>query len=251
MFHSSLPRLLPASVVFLYSVFPCLSCVLLYSCIKKGALLSCCSASVSVSVCLCPSGHLPGCLAAGGKVRPLSGQAHRVDSWWVKFSPLTPRWPNRRGHAPLPLSPSTFCVCVPPCAINLFSSLLCCQVVISEVGEVFSFSLSFIFWFLFSAKRPFILLLACLWFFNVCMQKPHASYQHSPLPNYLCCHHHKSCTMNAQTIVSLQLCDIDDTLGSACNYISLNVLAYLACLHFWPIGQNKVILNWGLQPKRA
>lgn len=41
-------------------------------------------------------------------------------------------------------SPSTFCLCVSPYAINLFS-LPSCEVVISEVGEAFTFSLPSIF----------------------------------------------------------------------------------------------------------
>lgn len=49
MFHSSLPRLLLSSVVFLYSVFPCLSHVLLYSCIKKELFFL---LAVLQSVCL-------------------------------------------------------------------------------------------------------------------------------------------------------------------------------------------------------
>lgn len=102
----------------------CLSRVLLYSCIKRSCsfLLQCFSQCVCLSLSVWPSSWLQ-----VGKVRPPSGQPHRVDSWWVKFSPLTPRWPVRRGHTLLPLSPCTLCLCVSPCGISLCSSLPSCK----------------------------------------------------------------------------------------------------------------------------
>lgn len=96
-----------------------------------------------------------------------------------------------------------------------------------RLEKSFLFPFPFVFWLLFRPQRPFILLLACLWFFRV-YAKAACQLPTQPPPKLP----HKSCTMNAQTIISLQLCGSDDTLGSACNSILLNVLANLACLHF-------------------
>jgi len=94
-------HLFSSSVFVLYVAF---------SCIKK-AILSCFSASVSLSVYLCPCGRLPGCLAAGGKWghpvgdlirRTLRGEA----------LPLAACGPNRRGLVLLPFSSQSLCVSV-------------------------------------------------------------------------------------------------------------------------------------------
>lgn len=129
MFHSSPPCFLLTSIVFFCA---CLSCVLLYSCIKRSCsfLLQRFSQCVCLSLSVWPSSWLQ-----VGNVRPPSGQPHRVDSWWVKFSPLTPRWPVRRGHTLLPLSPCTLCLCVSLCHQFVFLFTLL-QVMMFEVGEI-------------------------------------------------------------------------------------------------------------------
>lgn len=234
MFHSSLPRLLLSSVVFLYSVFPCLSHVLLYSCIKKELFFL---LAVLQSVCLSVFVRLAIFLAVWLQVEKWGHSVGKLTGWIPDgWSSAPSRHGDLTGGVTHRCLYPTFCLCVSPCVTSLFSSLPSCEVVISEVGEVFSFSLSSIFWFLFSSKKPFILLLARLWHFKVCMQKNRMPVTNTapPLPNYPCCHHHKSCTLNAQTTVSLQLCGINDAFGSAWNSILLNALVYLACLHFRP-----------------
>lgn len=104
MFHSSALRLYPSTgaslplgwpVSLLSSVSVCLSRVLLFFLYKK-AILSCFSASVSLSVCLCPCGRLPGCLAAGGKWgHPVGDLIRRTVRG--EALPLAPEGPNRRG----------------------------------------------------------------------------------------------------------------------------------------------------------
>lgn len=83
-----------------------------FSCIKSSSFLFQC---VSLSVCLCPCGHLLGCLAAGGKWGHPVGDLIRRTLRGEAF-PLAPKGPNRRGLVPLsfPLS-LLLSVCVSLC----------------------------------------------------------------------------------------------------------------------------------------
>lgn len=142
MFHSSALRLLllhwcqsstsVAFVVFSSLVFVFLSCVLFLHKKSYSFLFQC----VSQSVCLCPFGRLPGCLAAGGKWgHPVGDLIKRILRG--EALPLAPCGPNRRGLVLLSFSSHSFCLSVCLCGINVFSFCLpSCKDVIPEVGEV-------------------------------------------------------------------------------------------------------------------
>lgn len=117
-------------------VFLCLfvSCVAIFLYKKKLFFL----VAALQSVCLSVFVRLAIFLAAGGKSEATQWATSRVDSWWVKFSPLTPRWPVRRGHTLLPLSPCTLCLCVSLCHQFVFLFTLP-QVMMCEVGEILLF----------------------------------------------------------------------------------------------------------------
>ncbi len=132
---ASLPLRWLLSFVSPLSLSLCLLCCFF---LYKKAILSCFSASVSLSVCLCPCGRLPGCLAAGGKWgHPVGDLIKRILRG--EALPLAPKGPNRRGLVLLSFSSHSFCLCVSLCVINVLSFCLpSCKDVIHEVGEVFS-----------------------------------------------------------------------------------------------------------------
>lgn len=108
----------------------CLCLVHFYFLYKK-AVLSCYSASVSLSVYLCPCGRLPRCLAAGGKWGHSVGDLIR---WILRGDarPLAPCGPNRRSLVLLSFSSVSLCFLV---SLMSFSSVYCPKDI--EVGEVF------------------------------------------------------------------------------------------------------------------
>lgn len=113
-------------------VFVFLSCVLFLHKKSYSFLFQC----VSQSVCLCPFGRLPGCLAAGGKWgHPVGDLIKRILRG--EALPLAPCGPNRRGLVLLSFSSHSFCLSVCLCGINVFSFCLpSSKDVIPEVGEV-------------------------------------------------------------------------------------------------------------------
>lgn len=117
------------------SLSVCLVCCFFF--LYKKAILSCFSASVSLSVCLCPCGRLPGCLAAGGKWgHPVGDLIRRTVRG--EALPLAPEGPNRRGLVLLSFFSPSSCLRVSLCVISVLSFCLpSCKDVIREVGEVF------------------------------------------------------------------------------------------------------------------
>lgn len=111
----------------------CLLVCMLHVLYKK-TILSCFSASVSLSVCLCPCGRLPGCCFRW-KVRSPEGDLIRrvVRDETVT---LAPSGPNRRGLVLMSLYSPSFCLCLSLCVINSIC-LPYCKDVLTEVGEVF------------------------------------------------------------------------------------------------------------------
>lgn len=78
-FYSFTGASLPLRWLFPSSVFVCLSCLLLFSCIKKSYsfLFQCVSQSVCLSLSMWPSSWLSGCR---WKVGSPSGRPHQADS---------------------------------------------------------------------------------------------------------------------------------------------------------------------------
>lgn len=118
-----------------------------------------------MSVCLCPSGHLPGCRWEkwGHPVGNLTGW---IPDGWSSAPSRQDELSGGVTHCCLyPLAPCvSVCLLVPSVCVPLYppaSDVMC------EVGEIFLFPLSSMFRFLFSSQCYFIL--ACLWFFTVCM----------------------------------------------------------------------------------
>lgn len=97
-FYSFTSASLPLRWLLSFSLLLCLCLFVLCAAffLYKKAILSCFSASVSLSVCLCPCGRLPGCLAAGGKWgHPVGDLIRRTLRG--KALPLASTEPNRRG----------------------------------------------------------------------------------------------------------------------------------------------------------
>lgn len=130
MFHSS--SLSSTRFCWFFLCLPCLSCVILYSFLKRSYsfLFQCVSQSVCLSLSIRPSSWLSGCrwksevtqwaTSSGGLLR---GEA----------LPLTPRGPNRRGLVLLSLSSHSLSLF----AINVFSRFPSPKDVMCKVGEVF------------------------------------------------------------------------------------------------------------------
>lgn len=150
----------------------------------------------------------------------------------MKFSPLAPRRPNRRGSrsrclCPLPPSVSV-CLLVPSICSPRCPS---CEVVISEVGEVFSFPL-YIF---ILAPLPKSFFYPPSYSSNcVCVCKNRMPVTNTPPPPSQMTSVAiiiKSCTMNGQTMASLQLCGINDAFRLS-TYISFECFSITGMLAF-------------------
>lgn len=237
--HPSLssPRLRCFSVLCLSLFVSCVA-VFLY---KKGALLSPCSASVSLSVCLFlsvwPSSWLSGCRWESEATQWANLTRWIPDGW----SSAPSRHDDLTGGVSLrclyPLPPSvSVCLLVPSVCSPLYPPARLWSLRL-EKSFLFPFPL---FFSLFNSKRPFIhrLLLVSNSSNCVCKTRMPVTNPTTPPPSQI-----TSVSFNikaAQTIVSLQLCGIDDTSGSACNYLLLKAVGYRS---------NKKILSWSLQPK--